>query len=164
MRIWTNIGTTEILLCDHGRGGPSNFVPQVVRKKDILVFVQADFAKPKARGNAYRIWSFVARIEHDTITAAQAYLLTLHQSTPEQADVWIELDDQLTQYQLPDCVIEFSPVSPVGVLTSVSWTLTFGGMIPYGTPTQLGDVLGIELNDSEGNPLTLDDAITGDPE
>ncbi len=152
MKIWTNNSTEEVLLCDHGRRGPSNFVPQVVRRKDVLQFVQSPFAKPRARGNAHRVWSFAAKIEHDSLTAAQIYLLTLHQQIPAQADVGIELEDRETQYTLLDCIIEFSPLPLIGVLSTINWTLTFGGMWG-GDGDRLADLLDTLLNSDDGTEL-----------
>lgn len=162
MKIWVNSGTEEIVFCDHGRRGPSNLTPQVVRKKDVLTFVQAPFAKIKPRGNAYRIWSFATRISHETQTAAQLYLLTLHQTIPAQSDVIVELEDQATRFHLLDCCIEFTAIAPMGVLTTVTWTLTFGGMTSVVDPILVDDLLGVELNDNSGTRLTAQDPVTGE--
>lgn len=125
MKIWTNNGTVDVVLCDHGRGGPSNFVPQVVRTKQIQTFLRGAFAKPIARGNTHRVWQFSVRKEHATITAAQLYLMGLHAQVPEQEDVTVELDDKTTQLILPDCCIEFEAAPPLGLLSTVAWILTF---------------------------------------
>ncbi|QBG47823.1 hypothetical protein EGM51_10625 [Verrucomicrobia bacterium S94] len=146
MKIWTNNGEEEVVLCDHGRGGPSNFVPQVVRNKDVLTFVQGEFAKPKARGNTYRTWTFTIQTEHDSQKDAEQYLIELHTLVPLQADVDVELSDGETRYLLPECVIEFSASAPVGVLTTVAWTLTFGGIKPIPAQTVLADEDGVTIS------------------
>lgn len=117
---------------------------------DVLMFVQSPFATPRARGNAYRTWSFTATKTHASYAAAERYLVTLHQSVPEQAEVYMELSDDVTRFVLPQCCISFQATAPVGVKTMVTWTLTFGVMNEL---TRGADALGIDLNDSAGTEL-----------
>ena len=155
MKIWHQFNGTEETFCDHGREGPSNFVPQVMRKKDILSFVQGTFAKPMSRGNAYRVWRFSVTKVHDSIADAEKYLITLHQTVPAQTDVYVELNDTTTRYLLPDCCVDVAPAAPSGVKTTVTYTLTFGVMNPM---LDALDSLGVDLNDSEGVDLWTKEA------
>jgi len=155
MKIWTHNSDGELAICDHGREGPSSFSPQVMRKMDLLMFVQGSFAKPKARGNTYRVWTFSVGREHASVAAAEDYLLNLHQTVPEQADVTVELSDQATRYLLADCCISFQAAPPIGCYTRVTWTLTFGQMNPL---LRMGSSDGTEINSSDGTEIWATEA------
>jgi len=129
MKVWP-VSNENYALCTHGVGGPDAFTPTVIRSKEIIPYVLSPKAGIKARGNSYFIWVFRSQRAHSTITAAQEWLITLDEEVPEQDDVIVELEDGVTQYRLLDCVIEFAPAPPFGVLTSVQWTLTFSAYEP----------------------------------
>jgi hypothetical protein len=152
MKIWTDSSSTAFTFCDHGREGPSNFVPKVIRNKDVLRFVQSAFAGIRQRGNTYQAWSFTVRREHANVTAAQDFLLCQNSLVPASGRVWIELDDQAT-VRVVDAVVDIAPAAPVGVLTIITYTLTFPMVGNYVPPVELASIGGIELNASDGTEL-----------
>jgi len=124
--IWTYSGNSKVELATHGRGGPSNFAPQTVRRKAVLPQVNSRFQRVEDQGSALRVWAFGASKQHETESDAQEYLIRLHSTVPKQAKVWVELDGGGACYSLPDCCIDFSLRSLTGVRTRVAWTLSFG--------------------------------------
>jgi hypothetical protein len=152
LKIWTDSSSTAFTFCDHGREGPSNFVPEVIRNKDVLKYVQSAFAGIRTRGNTYQTWSFSVSKQHASATAAEDHLLFQNSLVPASGRVWIELNDQET-VRVVDAVIDVAAAAPIGVRTIMTYTLTFPMIGKYVAPIELMSVGGIELNANDGTEL-----------
>jgi hypothetical protein len=121
-------GGQPVTLCDHGREGPSGLVPIPMRKVDALEFVQADYAKPKNRGNTLNQLSFSVSKEHTSHTAAQIYLFRLNETVPTVGTLDIEMEDHLTHIEAFNATVEFAPLPIIGVMTTVTYTIKYGAI------------------------------------
>lgn len=149
MKIWTHLGETEVLLCDHGYEGPSGFLPQTVRTKQVRSFLRGAHSEVSARNNSLRIWSFATARIFASMTAAQIYVIRLHDTVPEQATVYVEMEDHATVVELPNCMIEYQPQRLLGACATVAWTLTFGALaLPPGI-----DASGAAMFDADGEEM-----------
>jgi hypothetical protein len=119
-------GGQPVTLCDHGREGPASLTVVPLRRVDALEFVQGVYAKPKNRGNTLNQITFTASKEHATCTAAQLYLFFLNENIPHIGEIDIELEDKATHLIIRDATVELAPLPPIGVMSTVNFTLKFG--------------------------------------
>ena len=139
-------GGKPVVLCDHGREGPTSLTPVPMRKIDVLEFVQGIYAKPKNRGNTLNQVTFTASKEHASYTAAQLYLFFLNENIPLSGEVDIELEDQATHLVIRDATVEIAPLPLIGILSTVTFTLKFGRIDQA-----------VQVLDSAGNPILTSD-------
>jgi len=122
----TESGGSPVTLADHGRLGPNGLTLDRQYTKQIQRFLRGNSARAVDRGNVLLVLSFEVRIEHVSLTAAQAYWFDRHLTLPRSGSVVLEFSDQVTSRAMPESVVQLQMAPPIGVLTTERITIESG--------------------------------------
>ncbi len=145
-----------VTLCDHGRESAAGFVVTPIRKVEVLAFVQAEFSKPRNRGNTLRQMTFSMTKSHADYTTAQIYLMDRDAQVPAEGTVRVEFDDQYNYLEAENATVELSALPILGVKTTINYIIKYGAYT-LASSTPLSDPEEARIVTSDGQTIITSD-------